>query len=89
MPRAAGLLFSSVATGIISTVARGIIDRNLGVMGRRAWMPLTVSYACGPWPSEAHRKSCPPERTSLLTAPPASEAQQARKVCRPPLLHIS
>ena len=30
----AGLLFSSVATGIIRTVARGIIDRKLGVMGK-------------------------------------------------------
>jgi mRNA interferase MazF len=31
--RGAGLLFPSAATGIIRTVARGIIDRRLGVMG--------------------------------------------------------
>ena len=30
----AGLLFPSVATGIIRTVARGIMDRKLGVMGK-------------------------------------------------------
>ena len=32
--KGAGLLFPSVATGIIRTVARGIIDRKLGVMGK-------------------------------------------------------
>ena len=32
--KSAGLLFPSVATGIIRTVARGIIDRKLGVMGK-------------------------------------------------------
>ena len=32
--QSAGLLFSSVATGIIRTVARGIIDRKLCVMGK-------------------------------------------------------
>ena len=32
--RSAGLLFPSVATGIIRTVAHGIIDRKLGVMGK-------------------------------------------------------
>ena len=32
--KSAGLLFPSVATGIVRTVARGIIDRTLGVMGR-------------------------------------------------------
>jgi mRNA interferase MazF len=31
--RSAGLLFPSTATGIIRTIARGIIDRRLGVMG--------------------------------------------------------
>ena len=31
--KSAGLLFPSVATGIIRTVAREIIDRKLGVMG--------------------------------------------------------
>ncbi len=30
----AGLLFPSVATGIIRTVARGIMDRKLGLMGK-------------------------------------------------------
>ena len=30
----AGLLFPSTATGIIRTVANGIIDRRLGVMGK-------------------------------------------------------
>jgi mRNA interferase MazF len=29
----AGLLFPSVATGIVRTVTRGVIDRKLGVMG--------------------------------------------------------
>jgi mRNA interferase MazF len=33
--RNAGLLFPSTATGIIRTVAIGIIDRRLGVMGTR------------------------------------------------------
>ena len=32
--KGAGLLFPSVATGIIRTVAREIIDRKLGVMGK-------------------------------------------------------
>ena len=32
--KSAGLLFPSVATGIIRTVARGIMDRKLGVMGK-------------------------------------------------------
>jgi len=32
--KSAGLLFPSVATGIIRTVARGIVDRKLGVMGK-------------------------------------------------------
>ena len=32
--KGAGLLFPSVATGIIRTVARGIVDRKLGVMGK-------------------------------------------------------
>ena len=32
--KSAGLLFPSVATGIIRTVARGIIDRKLGPMGK-------------------------------------------------------
>ncbi len=32
--KSAGLLFPSVATGIIRTVAREIIDRKLGVMGK-------------------------------------------------------
>ena len=32
--KSAGLLFSSVATAIIRTVARGNIDRKLGVMGQ-------------------------------------------------------
>lgn len=32
--KSAGLLFPSVATGIIRTVAREIIDRKLGAMGK-------------------------------------------------------
>ena len=32
--KSAGLLFPSVATGIIRTVDREIIDRKLGVMGK-------------------------------------------------------
>ena len=31
--KGAGLLFPSVATGIVRTVTRGVIDRKLGVMG--------------------------------------------------------
>ena len=31
--KGAGLLFPSVATGILRTVTRGVIDRKLGVMG--------------------------------------------------------
>jgi len=32
--KGAGLLFPSVATGIVRTVTRGVIDRKLGVMGK-------------------------------------------------------
>ena len=32
--KSAGLLFPSVATGIIRTVDRGILDRKLGVMAK-------------------------------------------------------
>ena len=31
--KGAGLLFPSVATGVVRTVTRGVIDRKLGVMG--------------------------------------------------------
>jgi mRNA interferase MazF len=33
--KAAGLLFPSVVTGILRTIARAVIDRKLGAMGKR------------------------------------------------------
>jgi hypothetical protein len=43
----AGLLFPSVATGILRTVTRGMVDRDLGAMAKGIWTP---PHTC-----------CPPE----------------------------